>query len=86
MNSDGSWLPLRVNLYATVQCAGVTMKSANTRLRLHVTGGSGKTPPDREVRSAKGIAVFQDMLFEKPPNYILHVSGDGLEPAQIPIY
>lgn len=86
LNSDGSWLPLRVNLYATVQCAGVTMKSANTRLRVHVTGGSGKTPADREVRATKGIAVFKDIGFEKPPNYVLHVSGDGVEPAQIPIY
>jgi hypothetical protein len=86
LNSDGSWLPLRFNLYATIECAGVRMRSATTRLRMRVTGGSGKTYPELEARAAKGIAVFKDVVLEKPPRYVVHVSGDGLEPAQIPIY
>ncbi len=86
LSSDGAWLPLRVTLYATIQAGGTTMKSANTKLHLHVTGGSGKTPEDREVNAAEGIGVFQDVFFEKPPKYVMHVSGEGLEPASIPIY
>ncbi|MEN6532554.1 MAG: DUF5110 domain-containing protein [Bryobacteraceae bacterium] len=84
--SDGSWLPLRVNLYATIEYGGATVKSANTKLRLHITGGSGKVPTDREVRADEGIGVFPTVQFEMPPKYVMHVSGDGLEPAQIPIY
>ncbi|HWQ54360.1 MAG TPA: DUF5110 domain-containing protein [Bryobacteraceae bacterium] len=84
--SDGSWLPLRVNLYATIQAGGVTVRSARTRLRLHITGGSGNVPEDREVSAAGGIGVFPDVLFKMPPKYVMHVSGDGLEPATIPIY
>lgn len=84
--SDGAWLPLRVTLYATIQVGGVTVKSAGTKLRLHVTGGSGKTPEDREVSAVEGIGVFPDVFFEKPPNYVMHVSGQGVEPARIPIY
>jgi alpha-glucosidase len=86
LNSDGAWLPLRVNLYATIRAGGVRLKSADTVLHLHVTGGSGKTPDDRESKAVEGIAVFQNIFFEKPPNYVLHVTGEGLEPAQIPIY
>jgi len=86
LNSDGSWLPLRFNLYATIECGGVRMRSASTRLRMHVMGGSGKLPADLEARAAKGIAVFKDVVLEKPPNYVVVVSGDGLETARIPIY
>ncbi|MCX6625077.1 MAG: hypothetical protein NTY38_29260, partial [Acidobacteria bacterium] len=86
LNSDGAWLALRVNLYATIQAGGVTVKSANTRLRLHITGWSGKVPEDREVRAVDGVGLFPNVLFEKPPRYVMHVSGEGLEPASIPIY
>jgi alpha-glucosidase (family GH31 glycosyl hydrolase) len=86
LNSDGSWLPLRFNLYATIECGGVRMRSASTRLRMRVTGGSGKLPADLEARAAKGIAVFKDVVLEKPPRYLVVVSGDGLETARIPIY
>jgi hypothetical protein len=86
LNSDGSWLPLRFNLYATIECAGIRMRSASTRLRMQVTGGSGKSYPELEARAVKGIAVFKDVVLEKPPRYVVHVSGDGVEPAQIPIY
>lgn len=86
LNSDGSWLPLRFNLYATIECAGVRMRSATTRLRMEVTGGSGKSYPALEARAGKGIAIFKDVILEKPPKYMVRVSGDGLEPAQIPIY
>jgi len=86
LNSDGSWLPLRFNLYATIECGGVRMRSASTRLRMHGMGGSGKLPADLEARAAKGIAVFKDVVLEKPPNYVVVVSGDGLQTARIPIY
>jgi hypothetical protein len=86
LNSDGSWLPLRLNLYATIYAGGVRLKSANSLLRLHVTGGSGKVPPDLEQRAVEGIATFPNMVLEKPPNYVLHVTGAGLEPASIPVY
>ena len=86
LNSDGAWLPLRVNLYATIQAGGVTVKSANTRLRLHITGGSGKVPPDGETSAAEGVGLFPNVVFDKPPNYVMHVTGEGLEPASIPIY
>mgnify|MGYP001186425004 CR=1 FL=1 len=86
LNSDGRWLPLRFNLYATIESNGVRMRSANTRLRMQVTGGSGKTYPDLETRAAKGIGTFHDVLLEKPPKYVVIVTGDGLEAARIPIY
>ena len=53
---------------------------------MEVTGGSGKSYPALEARADKGIAVFKDVILEKPPKYMVRVSGDGLEPAQIPIY
>lgn len=86
LNSDGGWLPLRVTLYATIQYDGVTVKSASTRLHLHMTGGSGKVPADRDVEAVEGIGVFPDVVFEKPPKYVMQVSGDGVETARIPIY
>lgn len=86
LNSDGSWLPLRVNLYATIQAGGETIRSANTRLHLHITGGSGRVPPDAEVQAVEGVGVFENVVFDKPPNYVMHVGGPGLEPASIPIY
>lgn len=86
LSSDGSWLPLRVTLYATIYASGERLHAAETAVRLHVTGGSGKTPEDREVKAVNGIAVFPDIFFEKPPNYQLHLTGTGLEPAQIAIY
>jgi hypothetical protein len=86
LSSDGSWLPLRVTLYATIYASGERLHAAETVVRLHVTGGSGKTPEDREVKAVNGIAVFQDIFFEKPPSYQLHLTGTGLEPAQIAIY
>jgi len=86
LHSGGAWLPLRVTLYASIQAGGVTVKSANTRLRLHITGGSGKVPPDQELRAVGGYAAFPNVVFEKPPKYVMHVSGDGLETAHIPIY
>jgi alpha-glucosidase (family GH31 glycosyl hydrolase) len=86
LSSDGAWLPLRATIYAAVQFGGVTVKSANTKLRLHVTGGSGKTPADLEATAVEGIATFPNIFFEKPPNYVLHIGGEGVEPARIPIY
>ncbi len=86
LNSDGRWLPLRFNLYATIESNGVRMRSANTRLRMQVTGGSGKSYPDLDTRAAKGIGVFNDVVLEKPPKYVVIVTGEGLEPARIPIY
>jgi alpha-glucosidase (family GH31 glycosyl hydrolase) len=86
LNSDGAWLPLRVTLYATIQVGGRTVKSANTKLRMHVTGGAGKTPEDREQQAHEGVAAFKDVFFEKPPKYVMHVTGEGLEPASLPIY
>lgn len=84
--SDGAWLPLRITVYATVKSNGKTVKSARTRLRLHVSGGSGKTPDDLEAEAVEGIATFPNIFFEKPPNYVVHVSGKGLQPASIPIF
>jgi alpha-glucosidase (family GH31 glycosyl hydrolase) len=86
LNSDGAWLPLRFNLYATIQLNGVTVKSANTRLHLTITGGAGKYPAVKDVPAARGVAVFSNVVLEKPPKYVLKVSGDGLETAEIPIY
>ncbi|MBI4892682.1 MAG: DUF5110 domain-containing protein [Acidobacteria bacterium] len=86
LNSDGAWLPLRITIYATVQSGGQRVKSATTKVRLHVTGGSGKVPEDLEAEAEDGIAVFPNIFFEKPPNYVVHVSGPGLKPAQIPVF
>jgi alpha-glucosidase (family GH31 glycosyl hydrolase) len=86
LNSDGAWLPLRVTLYAAVKVRGETVKSSSTPLLLHVTGGAGKTPDDRRASAVEGSATFADVFFEKPPRYVMHVSGPGVEPASIPIY
>ncbi|MCL5742504.1 MAG: DUF5110 domain-containing protein [Acidobacteria bacterium] len=86
LNSDGKWLPLRFNLYATIQGAGARMRSASTRLRMHVNGASGRSYPVLEARAVKGIAVFKDVVLDKPPSYVVVVTGDGVAPARIPIY
>jgi hypothetical protein len=86
LNSDGSWLPLRFNLYATIQVNGVTVKSATTRLHVKISGGTGKYPEVKDVSAVNGIGVFSNVVLEKPPKYTLEVSGEGLETARIPIY
>ena len=85
--SDGSWLKYRVNLYATVEQDGRILRSAAGTVHLHITGPSGSTPPpDRDATLVNGIATFSDVGFEPPAKYVFHVTGEGMEPAGIPIY
>ena len=85
--SDGSWLKYRVNIYATIEAGGKMLRGATSTVHLHITGPAGSTPPaDREVKAVNGIATFSDIGFEPPAKYIFHVSSDGVEPADIPIY
>jgi hypothetical protein len=84
---SGSWLKYRVNIYATIESNGKIVRSATNPVHLHITGPAGSTPPaDREVNAIKGIATFNDIGFEPPAKYVFHVSSEGVEPADIPIY
>jgi len=85
--SDGSWLKYRVNIYASIEADGKIIRNATNTVHLHITGPPGSTPPpDREAKAVNGIATFSDIGFEPPAKYIFHVSSDGVEPADIPIY
>jgi alpha-glucosidase (family GH31 glycosyl hydrolase) len=85
--SDGSWLKYRVNIYATIEAEGEILRSATNPVHLRITGPAGSAPPaDREVKAVNGIATFNDIGFEPPAKYIFHISSDGVEPADIPIY
>jgi hypothetical protein len=85
--SDGSWLKYRVNLYATVEKDGRILRRAAGTVHLHITGPSGSTPPpDRDATLVNGIATFSDVGFDPPAKYVFHVTGEGVEPAEIPIY
>ena len=85
--SNGSWLKYRVNIYATIESEGKIIRSATNTVHLHITGPVGSTPPaDREVKAVNGIATFSDIGFEPPAKYVFHVSSNGVEPADTPIY
>jgi len=85
--SDGSWLKYRVNIYATIEKDGKIVRSATGTVHLHITGPPGSTPPaDREVTAVNGIATFNDIGFEPPAKYVFHVTSEGVEPGEIPIY
>jgi alpha-glucosidase (family GH31 glycosyl hydrolase) len=85
--SNGSWLKYRVNIYASIEADGKIIRNATNTVHLHITGPAGSTPPaDREVKAINGIATFSDIGFEPPANYVFHISSDGVEPADIPIY
>jgi alpha-glucosidase (family GH31 glycosyl hydrolase) len=83
---DGSWLPYRVTIYATLRADGQRIRNANNLVRLHVAGPGSKLPPDRQVRAVHGIAVFEDVIVQPPAKYTFHVTGEGVEEARIPIY
>jgi alpha-glucosidase (family GH31 glycosyl hydrolase) len=85
--SSGSWLKYRVNIYATIEAKGKIIRGATNTVHLHITGPAGSAPPaDREVKAINGIATFNDIGFEPPAKYVFHISSDGVEPADIPIY
>jgi hypothetical protein len=80
-------LKYRVNIYATIEAEGKIIRNATNTVHLHITGPAGPTPPaEREVKALNGIATFSDIGFEPPAKYVFHVSSDGVEPADIPIY
>jgi len=85
--SDGSWLKYRVNIYATIESNGKIVRNATNTVHLHIIGPAGSMPPaDRNVKAVNGIATFSNITFEPPAKYVFHVSSDGIEPADIPIY
>ncbi len=66
---------------------GRILRNAEGTVHLHITGPSGSTPPpDRDATLVNGIATFSDVGFEPPAKYVFHVTGEGVEPAEIPIY
>jgi alpha-glucosidase (family GH31 glycosyl hydrolase) len=85
--SNGSWLKYRVNIYATIEADGKIICGATNPVHLHITGPVGSAPPpDQEVKAINGIATFNDIGFDPPAKYVFHVSSNGVEPAEIPIY
>jgi hypothetical protein len=86
LRSDGSWLPYRVTIYATLRAGGERIRNANNLVRLHVTGPGTKLPPDGEVRAVRGIAVFKDIVVQPPAKYTFHITSEGMDEARSPIY
>jgi hypothetical protein len=81
----GNWPPDDVTLYATVRAGGKIMNSYHQAMELRVTGQPAGIKADLLAKAVKGIATFE-ASYKVPPQYTFHVTGPGLEPAEIPIY
>jgi len=83
---DGSWMDGQVNIFVNIIDSSGSIVDTDIPIRLHITGESESLPSDRVVNTKNGMAIFRDVFYKKPAKYVFHITGDGIESYDLPIY